>query len=284
MALRVYTEQARDAAEIWLAPNAAVGDPPIAVYCIGALRLPREPLERLAGAIYQRHRAQPDRVLLWHVGADTPEGGLLSDVFRAGDGPARIADFLRHAGDYGLWWPETWRNISRHLRARPLIADLAVILLQTTIERGPHYWDSADAKDGLGKTLFDELDRRIELGKLGRNGLRPQATGLTVVGDGQRCFTDHPGVRTLTLAQLMRELGTAPIDAAPSVDPGFDIDVFGIGDTRPEVNPDWTLRPRQDGRHRLYPNKDGITITGPCRLVRIPGVDVTRIRAELPKR
>ena len=275
MTFNVYVEQARDAAEIWLAPSAAVGTPPVTAYCIGALRLPPERIEQLAGAIYQRHRAQPDRVLLWHIGADAPEGGLLSDAFRAGDGAARIADFLRHAGDYGLWWPETWRNVSRHLRARPLIADLAVILLQTTIERGPHYWTSDAARDSLGKTLFDELDRRISL--------RLKAS-LTVVGDGQRCFADRPGVRALTLSNLIRELGTAPTHAAPTVDRGFDIDVLGIGDMRAEVSPGWTLRARQDGRHRLYPDKDEIAIAGPCRLVRIPGADTTRIKAELPRR
>jgi hypothetical protein len=267
--MRVTVDPVLGGSEICLAPSAPVAGPPVTVYCVGELRMPDAvSTERLAKAIYAHHHARPDGVILWHMGADTPNGGLLGDAFRRPDGASIIAAFLRDAGDYGLWWPETWRNVSRHLLARPVLAGLSVVLLQDRIDRAPHYWGD-DARDDLGKTLSEELARR------GRLGLE---VTLKVVGEGERCFADHPGVLCTTVIRLIESMETAPEHVPGMVTENFTIEIDGLGDARAEVHDDWRLRDlkREPWRHLLYPNRS-VAASERCPLMRVPGVDAARI-------
>jgi hypothetical protein len=225
--------------------------------------------ERLAAAIYKRHHAHPDDAALWHIGADTPEGGLLGDAFRKSDA-SHIAAFLAGAGDFGLWWPETWRNVSAHLRARPALAGLSVVLLLGTVDRAPHYWK--DAKDDRGKTLRDELDRL--------RGLRYEGS-LTVVGEGDHCFTDGPELRCITVRQLIEELEAAPAQIGHMIDTSFGVDVYGPRRARVDVVPvDWDCYDLGQGKHLLFP-KRAVAVAEPCLLARMPGVGPPDITPEV---
>jgi len=275
LAVSVETIEGGCGCEIWLSPAQPVGGQLVTVYCIGALKLDEPLLARLANAIHACHRARPGGAILWHIGADTPTGGLLG----VSGGAPGIAAFLRQAGDYGLWWPETWRNASRQLVARgePL-AGLSVFFIQDRADRAPRGW-SEPARYDYG-SLEEEIARLQRLSRL--DGASRKAE-LTAVGEGAHPFA--AGMRRLTMPQLLAEL-EQPDRAAPMADEHTKIEIDGLGDLSYAVaslHPDWwppvdLVRPQW--RHTLSP-RDKIVVSERCLIAILEWDGAAEIRARI---
>lgn len=76
-----------------------------------------------------------------------------------------------------------------------------------------------------------------------------------MVGDGDHCFTDGPGLRCITVAQLIEELEAAPAQIGPMIDTRFSVDVYGPENARVDVvSADWDASTLRNGSIFFFPN------------------------------
>jgi hypothetical protein len=247
--------------ELRLAPNSGASQLRFTLYLIGAapFQSPQQ-RERFASILSTRHSTTLHPALIWHLGAVTDAGGMVIGQQKLQRRPEDISSFLAAAGDYGLWWPETWVKVSERLALLlgvGLQVALDIVFVQDRVTRAPQEW-SRDAKDRLNRTFATLIQQRTNLDRdLGIRVL----SGVTVVGAGNaaQCFFDIVSPVCMELdAYMATAEGIA--SASRTIPTSFEVKLHGMDaelrslDFAQNVAPGWMLTEGEDS-FILYPSK-----------------------------